>query len=237
MRYPDLTQLADYSAIYCSLRQIQLGELLEERLGDDYSWNVDMAERRIAFTSGRGEVAGGLDFVASIAPGPASVLWSFAHPQMQGPAGARIQQYATEHNVPSIVGGEVPFPPLNQGESLPDGVAELAHQLAQVAITITGPGCYYTAPVNDNGRIVMLPQLPDLPPLRLGVTFARGFANALDGGVTNHRAAVAGLSALAGWPSSTDEQGRTVLTDQRNSVTVTYNEHGRVSGLEGHLEP
>src|SRR5690606_13936171 len=82
MTFPALQPLADRAALFVALRQEAL-TAAAERLGE-HRWDADMTAGTLTFTSNANpeqQLVSAAHLVATIAPGPRSLLWAWAHPQ------------------------------------------------------------------------------------------------------------------------------------------------------------
>ena len=101
MTFAALQPLADRAALFSALRQDSLATALED-LGDN-RWDADMAAGTLTFTSNADsarQLVTRAHLVATIAPGPRSLLWAWAHPQGD-PAGvaAQLRDYGVQHGI------------------------------------------------------------------------------------------------------------------------------------------
>lgn len=238
MTFAALQPLADRSALFTALRQDALATATDE-LGD-HRWDADMTAGTITFTSHADpsrSIRTTAHLVATIAPGPRSLLWAWAHPQgdAQGIA-AQLRSYGAEHGLPELSEAELPFPADASGDE--EWIAQAAHTVAGVAVELTGRAPYYTAPIGGGTRAVFLLDAP-LPELTVASALIV-LPRILSGLALNDaRTAVWDLARLAGWNLTwTDEafSGAT-LADHSGSATFRFDEQARISGIQGNLQP
>src|SRR5690349_7447571 len=101
MTFAALQPLADRAALFTALRQDALSAAADA-LGE-YSWDADMAAGTLTFIANADpsrQLVTRAHLVATIAPGPRSMLWAWAHPQgdTQGVA-ALLQAYGAAHDI------------------------------------------------------------------------------------------------------------------------------------------
>ena len=99
MTFPALAPLADRAALFAALRQDQL-VTATAALGE-HRWDVDLAAGTLTFTSETDpsrQLVARASLVATIAPGPRSLMWAWAHPQGgSDPSVAGLRDYGTWH--------------------------------------------------------------------------------------------------------------------------------------------
>jgi len=234
MTFAALQPLADRAALFTALRQDALSTAAEA-LGE-HRWDADMAAGTITFTANADptrQLVARAHLIATIAPGPRSMLWAWAHPQgdPQGVA-AQLRAYGAEHGLADLTTPEVPFPADATADE--DWIAQAAHVIGGVAVELTGRSPYYSAPVGGGTRAVFLLDAP-LPALTVSDAVI-ALPRILSGlALTDARTAVWDLARLAGWTLTwTDEafSGAHVV-DASGSATFRFDEQARISGIEG----
>lgn len=238
MTFAALQPLADRAALFSALRQDSLATALEP-LGEN-RWDADMTAGTLTFTSNADPARRFVTrahLIATIAPGPRSLLWAWAHPQGD-PAGiaARLRDYGTEHGIAALSEAELPFPEDASGDS--EWIAAAAHTVGAVAVEITGRAPYYLAPVGGGTCAVFLLDAP-LPPLTVAAA-AIALPRILSGlSLTDARTAVWDAARLAGWTLTwTDEafSGATIV-DSTGTATFRFDEQARITNIESGLHP
>ncbi|MFS0852748.1 DUF6882 domain-containing protein [Microbacterium sp. 179-I 3D4 NHS] len=236
MTFAALQPLADRAALYSMIRQDQLSAAADA-LGE-HRWDADMTAGTLTFTAKDDpsrQLATRAHLIATIAPGPRSMLWAWAHPQgdPQGVA-AQLRAYGEEHGLAELTTAEVPFPTDAPGDE--DWIAAAGHTIGGVAVELTGRSPYYSAPVGGGTRAVFLLDAP-LPPLTVAdamIVMPRMLASI---SLADARTAVWDLARLAGWTLTwTDEafSGATVV-DPTGSATFRFDEHARISNIQSSL--
>ncbi|WP_223626386.1 DUF6882 domain-containing protein [Microbacterium sp. EST19A] len=234
MTFAALQPLADRAALFTALRQDALSAAADA-LGE-HRWDADMAAGTITFTANADptrQLVTRAHLIATIAPGPRSMLWAWAHPQgdPQGVA-AQLRAYGAEHGLVDLTTPEVPFPADAAADE--SWIAQAAHVVGGVAVELTGRSPYYSAPVGGGTRAVFLLDAP-LAPLTVSDAVI-ALPRILSGlALTDARTAVWDLARLAGWTLTwTDEafSGATVV-DASGSATFRFDEQARISGIEG----
>ncbi|GAB2593815.1 DUF6882 domain-containing protein [Pseudactinotalea suaedae] len=235
-----IQSVADHGALYAVLGQRVLSEYLEQQLGE-FRFDVDLAEGTLRFTSTADPnrtVVARAHVIASIAPGPRSILWGWAHPQTPDTTvAATLRSLGERHGIGDLLSSEVAFTTAAHGDELGDDIAQLAHTIAAAAVEATGMTPYYSVPSGGGSRFVFLLEGIPLRPVDLAIDGA-GITSALMGSVTtDQRAALLGLARHAGF-GSTDAREAVDITDRRGSrLTCSFDEQNRLTGLTMHLVP
>ncbi|GAA5152731.1 hypothetical protein GCM10025768_21130 [Microbacterium pseudoresistens] len=234
MTFAALQSLADRASLFTALRQNALAEATDA-LGEN-KWDIDMAARTLTFTAADApsrQLVARVDLIATIAPGPRSLLWGWAHPrgEADGPAAA-LRAYGEQHGIVELTTPEIPFPD-ETGEDVEAWVAQTAHTIGGVAVEIIGRSPYYSAPTGGGSRAVFLLDLPlpvltvaqattALPRIRDGLTIA------------DERSAAWDLARLAGWGMqwADDAYSGAIVSDATGASTIRFDEHARISGIE-----
>ncbi len=235
MTFAALQPLADRAALFVALRQDALTSATEA-LGDN-RWDADMNAGTLTFTANADatrQLVTRAHLVATIAPGPRSLLWAWAHPQgdAQGIA-AQLRDYGQQYGIAELSQPELAFPE-DTGAEIDEWIAAAAHQIGTVATEITGRAPHYSAPVGGGTRAIFLLDAPlaaqtvsdaviALP--RLLSTLA----------LSDARSSVWDAARLAGWNLQwTDEAySGAVVSDASGSATFRFDEQARITGIEG----
>ncbi|GAA1532347.1 hypothetical protein HD600_002021 [Microbacterium ginsengiterrae] len=237
MTFAALQPLADRAALFAALRQDALTAAVDG-LGE-HRWDADLAAGTLTFSS----TANPADtmvtrphLIATIAPGPRSLLWAWAHPQgdPQGVA-AQLREYGSQYGLEELTQSEVPFPE-DTGADLDAWIAGAAHQIGAIAVEITGRSPYYSAPIGGGTRAVFLLDAP-VPPTTVAeaVTKAPRILSGLD--LSDARSAVWDAARLAGWNmewTDADFTGATV-SDASGSATFQFDDQARIIGIGSSL--
>ncbi|KAB1862126.1 DUF6882 domain-containing protein [Microbacterium algeriense] len=236
MTFAALQPLADRAALFVALRQDALSAAADA-LGD-HRWDADMAAGTLTFTANDDpsrQLATRSHLVATIAPGPRSLLWAWAHPSgdPQGIA-AQLRAYGEQHRIAELTAAEVPFPADASGDE--DWIAQAAHTIGGVAVELTGRAPYYSAPVGNGTRAVFLLDAP-LPPLTVAEAVV-ALPRILSGtALSDARTSVWDLARLAGWTLTwTDESfSGAEVADATGTATFRFDEQARIAGIESSL--
>jgi hypothetical protein len=236
MTFAALQPLADRAALFTALRQDALSAAADA-LGE-HRWDADMAAGTLTFTANADpsrQLVTRAHLIATIAPGPRSMLWAWAHPQgdPQGIA-AQLQAYGAEHGIVELTTPEVPFPADAAADE--DWIAQAAHVIGGVAVELTGRAPYYSAPVGGGTRAVFLLDAPIAPLTVADAVIA--LPRILSGtALTDARTAVWDLARLANWTLTwTDESfGGATVVDGSGSATFRFDEQARITGIESTL--
>ena len=139
MTFAALAPLRDYSCMHVVLQQ----EVFYDRLNvlGEYRWDADTFAGTVTFTSKADRshrIVVDAELIASIAPGPRSLLWGWSTPQgrVDG-CGAQLRMYGERYGIRELSESEVPFPEGLTGD-LGDAVGAIAHQVGAVIATVTG---------------------------------------------------------------------------------------------------
>lgn len=236
MTFAALQPLADRAALFTALRQDALSAAADG-LGE-HRWDVDMTAGTLTFSANDDpsrRLVTRAHLVATIAPGPRSLLWAWAHPQgdPQGVA-TQLRAYGQEHGLTDLANAEVPFPADASGDEA--WIAQAAHTVGGVAVEITGRAPYYSAPIGGGTRAVFVLDAP-LPPVTVrdaSIVLPRLLAGLA---LSDARSAVWDLARLAGWTLTWTDQAfsRASLTDHTGALTFSFDEHARITNLQSHI--
>lgn len=234
MTFAALQPLADRAALFATLRQDALTTAVDA-LGE-HRWDADMAAGTLTFTANANpahQLVARPHLVATIAPGPRSLLWAWAHPQgdPQGVA-AQLRDYGTQYGITELSQPELAFP-ADAGADLDQWIEQVAHQIGTVAVEITGRSPYYSAPIGGGTRAVFLLDAPLAPlTVRDAVITAPRILSTL--ALSDARSSVWDAARLAGWNLQwTDEAfSGAIVTDASGSATFRFDEQARIIGIE-----
>ncbi|WP_314646123.1 DUF6882 domain-containing protein [uncultured Microbacterium sp.] len=236
MTFAALQPLADRAALFTALRQDALSAAADG-LGE-HRWDVDMTAGTLTFSASADpsrRLVTRAHLVATIAPGPRSLLWAWAHPQgdPQGVA-TQLRAYGQEHGLTDLANAEVPFPADAPGDEA--WIAQAAHTVGGVAVEITGRAPYYSAPIGGGTRAVFLLDAP-LPPVTVrdaSIALPRLLAGLT---LSDARSAVWDLARLAGWTLTWTDQAFSGanLSDGTGAMTFSFDEHARITNLQAHI--
>jgi len=237
MSFVTLRALADRAGLFTALRQDQLASATAS-LGE-HRWDADLTAGTFTFTAHEDPdrtVDAVPHLLASIAPGPRSLMWSWALPQgdRTGITDA-LRAYGEQHGIPELTRGEVPFPD-DTGVELDEWIAELADAIGGAAVEVTGRSPYFSARFAGGSRAVLLLDVP-LPQLRVAAAVA-ALPRVLSGFELNDpRSSVWDLARLAGWRLewADDAFSAAELSDASGTATVDFDEHARITGIRGRL--
>ena len=89
--FPDLQVLHDRGAVFAALSQLLLQEELEQRLCGEFDYAADLERDSFVFTgcASGATIETSVELMASVAPGPRTMLWGRALPA-GGRAGAQL---------------------------------------------------------------------------------------------------------------------------------------------------
>ncbi|MDR2295044.1 MAG: hypothetical protein LBE05_07545 [Microbacterium sp.] len=234
--FPALQTYIDRGLLLSLLQQDALVEATDA-LGQ-HRWDVDMQQGTLTFTSEKDparRLATRAHLIASIAPGPRSVLWDWAHPQgSQQGASAALRAAGERDGVRELSVGEVPFPADFDAQDR-DAMAQLAHEIGQASVGILGRGPYYSAPVDGGTRFIFLLDAP-LPPLTLAAVVAKLPRLLSTGLFRDPRTAVWGLATAQRWSFrwNDDAFSGATLSDGSTVAQFGFDPQGRIVAVNSH---
>lgn len=236
--FEDLRALHDRGALYAALSQLLLQESVEERVGGEFDYAADLDTDTFTFT---GRATGAtiettVELMASVAPGPQSVLWGRALPT-GGRAGAQmILERGHADGLPSLLTDELPFP---VGDDPDDAAQYVALEIGAVVAAVTGGGLTYVVAVGGGTLAVLLLGDLDFTQPRIDHRFLARVPMALGAGtIEDHRAAVHGLAAMSRWAIDwNSDWSRAELADPvtGNSAAAEFDGYARLTSLRGEL--
>lgn len=226
--------VADHGALYASIGQRRLQERLDAELGD-FVLDGDPSLGLLSFVSKdepRRRIDTRMQMVASIAPGPRSLLWGWAHPQTTDSSAAdRLRALGERHQLADLTAPEIAFSTDATGDELGAELKQLGHALAAAAVEATGSTPYYLAPIGGGSLMVTLLDGVELRPTDLALDGAGIVSALLDSSATNHRAALLGFARHAGFGVREDPGTLEIADGRGSSVTARLDEQGRLTGL------
>lgn len=214
---PALQELVDDAAFLSHEHQLHLAD----HHGDD-AWSAEMAEGTFTFTTATGGTTTcRLQFLGTAAPGPGSWMWAWNNVNDFPDDVLRAAEKTRETGLREATEAELPL------------TDDLPYRLALAAKAVTGSWTHYSAPVGSGTRAwflldaagLALPA-PSVP--RVVRVLSEGLLSVT---VVDHRRAVASYAAARGL-EATDDGGALALTLPDGSVTVRFDEHGRITGIE-----
>ncbi|WP_211223182.1 DUF6882 domain-containing protein [Propionicicella superfundia] len=229
--FGDLAPLVDRAALWVALRQDAFEHRLEQF--GDWRWDMNVQAARLTFTSTadpsrRIETKG--DLIASIAPGPRSLLWAWALPHVPSTAPAHLLRAHGETTGPRILAqAEVPFPELG-GEDPGDFAKRAAQDVGVAACELLGRAPFFAPSPGGGTRAVIVLDTP-VEPLTVQdavVALPRLLAS---GVLRDPRTAVWGLARHAGWQLAWDGPDFTAasVTDGSVSARFSFDRWGRIT--------
>lgn len=232
--------VADHGALTAIIGQRLLQERLDAELGP-FRLDGDPSLGQLSFVStgdpGR-RVDARMQMVASVAPGPRSLLWGWAHPQTTDPSVAeQIRALGEQHGLTDLTTPEVPFTTDATGDALGAELSRLGHALAATGVEATGGRTpYYLAPLGGGSLMVVLLDGVELRPVDLAIDGAGLTSALMDCASTDHRAALLGFARHHGFlVSSSPDGSQDEVTDGRSTVTASWDPQRRLARLQMQL--
>lgn len=214
---PALQDLVDDAAFLSHEHQLHLSDLH----GDD-AWAADMTTGVFTFTATDGGTATcRLQFLGTAAPGPGTWMWAWQNVNGFPDGVLTAAESARRTGLREAAEPELPL------------ADDLAHRLALAAKAVTGSFTHYSAPVGGGTRAWFLLDDADLalpaPSVpRVVRTLSEGLLSVT---VVDHRRAVASYASARGLPAAEDGTGAVVLDVPDGTVTVRFDERGRIAGI------
>lgn len=235
MTFAALQPLADRASLFAALRQEALTTAVD-KLGE-HRWDVDMAAGTLTFSAKANpeqQLVTTPHLIATIAPGPRSLLWAWAHPQGD-PTGvaAQLRDYGVKYDIAELSQSELAFPE-DTGDDLDEWIAQTAHQVGAIAVEITGRSPYYSAPIGGGTRAIFVLDAPIAPlSVQDAVIAAPRLLEGLD--LRDARSSVWDAARLAGWSMqwTDDAFSGAIVADASGEATFRFDEQARVTGIEG----
>lgn len=237
--FVDLQVLADRGAVFAELSQQLLNDGLEERLGQ-YTWDVDLLADTITFAakSSAARIVAGVELIASVAPGPRSLLWGRALPAGGRSGAQRLLERGRAEGLPSLLADEVPFPVSGDTHH---AAALAAREISAVTATVTDGGLTSVMPTGGGTCGVLLidrldfaiPRIDHRLPMRLTTVLT-------DGRALDQKAATHGLAVMAGWAISwAPDWGVARLSDPvtGNTAELTFGTHNVLTNFTCSMGP
>lgn len=238
LAFEDLRALHDTGAVYASLSQLLLKEGVAERLGDQYDYAADLRTDSLVFRSQESSATIGatVELIASVAPGPQTMRWGRTLPNGGRACAQMLLDRGHADGLPSLLNDEVPFP---CGDD-PNLSAEYAAlEIGAVVTAVTGGGLTYIVGVGGGTIAVLLLSGFDFTQPRIDHRFFTSVSLAFGAGtVEDHRSAIDGLATMSGWSIEWSKDRRhAALSDPvtGNGATAEFDEHGRLTALQGSL--
>ncbi|WP_298037074.1 DUF6882 domain-containing protein [uncultured Microbacterium sp.] len=240
MTFAALQPLAERASLFAAYRQDALATAVNA-LGD-HRWDADLGAGTLTFTASDDsshQVVTKPTLIATIAPGPRSMLWAWAHPQgdPSGVAG-QLRDYGTQYELTDLAQPELAFPedaPAD-GEKLDAWILRTAEQIGTIATEITGRSPHFSAPVGGGTRAVFLLDAP-IPPTTVAdaVIATPRLLPALT--LTDARSALWDAARLAGWNLQWVDEAfsAAMVSDASGTATFRFDEHARIIGVESQL--
>lgn len=214
---PALQDLVDDAAFLSHEHQLHLTDLH----GDD-AWAADLTTGVFTFTAPDGGTATcRLQFLGTAAPGPGTWMWAWQNVNGFHDAVLTAAESTRRTGLREAAEPELPL------------ADDLAHRLALAAKAVTGSFAHYSAPVGGGTRAWFLLDDADLalpaPSVpRVVRTLSEGLLSVT---VVDHRRAVASYASARGLPAVEDGTGAVVLDVPDGTVTVRFDERGRIAGI------
>jgi hypothetical protein len=229
---PALLRYVTRGALHAALAQDALVDLTSAL--PPHNFAVDMAAGTLSFVPHDGSP--GLTFrahlIASLAPGPRSALWGWAHPRGDE-VSALLKAAGERDGVPELCAPEAPFPehfPRDLSAE-PAALGALAHHIANAAVGITGRAPYYSATSGRSRAVFVLDTPIEVSVQDLLVKMPRMLANAV---VDDARAALEGIAEARGWTLENTETGISV-TDGTTVAHFELDENEMISRISGKI--
>ena len=186
---PQIRRVGQHAVLYSTLRQELLAEWLDERLGSQQDFDVDLETGALEFVAPTGRITASAHLIASIAVSPSTIVWGWA-PMFDGrgaqdPVTRRLREFGEAQRLDEFTTDELPYAPQPLGDAEASAeIAQLAHELGAAAVEVLGPDfLYYSFPTNRLGSraVVALDGFSEAPPVPDAATVFSRLARLLDG--------------------------------------------------------
>ncbi|MCA9803725.1 MAG: hypothetical protein KC777_17260 [Cyanobacteria bacterium HKST-UBA02] len=205
---------------------------LEELLGDDWSWNLDMSTALLTLTI-KGDT---LDIPFQVLGSESHVsgtwLWSWANqasnlPEKVLDAALKLRAQGEDQEIPELTEASLPLEAVS------------GHMLSLVARGICGADAFFCGPYENGGVFLLLtdfPQLPvpENPAVRMTSIFPLLVSNVP---VDNHRAAFEGYAKYYGFVTEQDQSEVVARHEKFGELVAEFDEMNRMTSLDARLQP
>lgn len=223
-------------ATWALYNQFKFMDYQEERIGEGGDFAVDMQTQTIEFTGQRGSIRGRFEALASFAPGPRSMLWTWAMGH-ETDEGRRLRDWGQANGVGWLTQPELPISTAAQGDELVNQVRQTVHDVAAAISAISGLAPYYSAPTGQGNYILGFIHLDDYPAPRIDQALPRllGAAFQNQPGV-DHRPGAQRFAQLAKFQYHWADGGLVMNDPQTGgAVQLSFTEQGWLNGLKASL--
>ena len=230
--HPGLQNVANRAALYANLKQTLFGEVLEEQLGE-HQIDGDMSAGTLRFVGAERSLTARIHLIGSVAPGPRSMLWGWAHPQGGSGVADKVKELGEKYGITDLTTAELPFEP---GEDVGETVAALAHLVGYVGVEATRLSPYYTADVGGGTRAVFVLEGIEVPePALMQVASRLGYVLSA-GNITDHRSTVLGLAEHRPGFTATEDGNAIRISDETGHVEFTFDDQRRITNASMKLK-
>lgn len=223
-------------ATWALYNQFRFMDYQDQRIGAGGDFNVDIPAQTITFGGPKGTIDAHFEVLASFAPGPRSMLWTWAIGH-ETDEGRRLREWGQANGVTWLAERELPINTAAQGEELIAELRQSVHDIAAALAAITGHAPYYSAPTGHGNFILGYVYLNDFPVPSIDQTFPRLFGDACaeQPGV-DHRPGAQRFAQLAKFGYQWRD-GRLQMHDPRtgNSVELGFNQQGWLENIRAQL--
>lgn len=235
MHIPGLEAYELQGAVWAGFGQSLLQERVVAEVGEDYSWSVEVPEERLTFTGRDGRTLHcHSDLIASFAPGPQSMMWTWNMGHESG-EGIRLRQYGQQYGIDWLTSPEVKIQPGAQVDTPENEIRNLAHRVAWAVEGISGRAPYYTFPNGNDGTLLTLLTVPDLPAPRINETFPRRLDEAVQPiAGYDQRPSVHRLGELSSWTIAWTDEQTLEFQDPFNTnlARIHFNQQGQMDNIQ-----
>lgn len=234
----DKATIVNDAVLWSRIIQRHFDEFLDQEVGPDAQMGADLEGGRIQWASETADVTGDVHLIASVAPGPKSLLWAWANEMFAETEVAalshRVREFGEAHGVADLSEAEVPLD--TEDRELETAVVATAHEAGMVAAKVTGTHPYYVSDAGNGTWVVVLVSGLQMPAPALAV-LPGVLGEVLESGVLiDHRRALYHLGLDGPWPATWSADGSRVrFDDGEGQVEVELDEQGRIVRVSGDL--
>lgn len=205
---------------------------LEEFLGDDWSWNLDMSTGLLTLTVKEDAIEIPFQVLGSESHVSGTWLWSWANqasnlPEKVLEAASRLRAQGEDQEIPELTEASLPLEAVS------------GHMLSLVATGILGADAFFCGPY-ENGAVFLLlkdfAQLPrpENPAVRMTSIFPLLVSNVP---VDNHKAAFEAYAKYYGFVTEQNQNEVVARHEKFGELAAEFDEMNRMTGLDARLQP
>lgn len=231
-----LDQIVNDGALWGLLAQHSLSTEIAGRLGDRREHDVDLAAPKLTISGDGASIEAVPHLIASVAPGPRTVRWAWALPELaELPAAAlarRLRDFGQSQGVEPLTRAEVGFDEFSPSPEGSDETDSVAGQVAMIASQVIGEVPWFIAQAGETKVVTLLQGGPALPRPEIGDLMAALPEGLMAGQITDAPRAIRSLlNRIPAWRGEWGPAG-VRISDGRGNVDVHLDGDGQVTEIE-----